>query len=169
MSQTLTIPAGYELDLENSTSTNVVLKKVEKLPNTWAEVRQIEGYYLLCGEPKHHLEWARFPMDHKVGDQNNKLTDGVIAMDTPVFATKEQAEAMQALAKLTHLVKMYNGDWEYKDPCTAYKICYSLLQEDFSIGLSRDKSILFFQKYEKAELFLKNFKDLIIQAKPLIL
>lgn len=169
MAQKLTIPAGYELDLENSTATNVVLKKVEKLPSTWADVRQIEGYHLLCGKAVHHMEWGPIPTEHKVGDKTYKVTIGHIEMVTPVFATKEQAEAMQAIAKLTHLVKIYNGDWVHRPHYYSHRINYNTLKEDFEIISSRQKAILNFGIHEKAELFLKNFKDLIIQAKPLIL
>lgn len=81
------------------------------------------------------------------------------------FATKEQAEASIALAQLSQLLAVYNdGKTELTHYIRIKKGCNTI--KIFSIsGLT---NFLSFKDYETAELFLKNFRSLILTAKPLL-
>lgn len=92
-----------------------------------------------------------------------------------IFPTTEMAKASIAMAQLAQLMKheQYNGsnqdewcDWNDKNN-PKFEICYY----DNEIGIYPNygcKRFLAFKTKEKAELFLKNHRDLIEIAKPLL-
>ena len=86
-----------------------------------------------------------------------------------VFATKEQAEASMALAQLSQLLKVVNGDW-VPDWTNEEESRVSILFYGNKPDLYTQvcSNFLVFKDKETAKLFLEQFHDLIIQAKPLL-
>jgi hypothetical protein len=87
-----------------------------------------------------------------------------------VFATKEQAEAALALAQLSQLKKVYNDnkeiDWT-DNKTDKFAIIFSK-NEPLIIMLSTSNEFLSFNDFKKAEIFLENFKGLILKARALM-
>jgi len=150
----LQIPNGFEIDRENSTAEEIALKPIKKqLPKTWGELGVIHGY------------WVKD--DCEIG--NNSVIPPLLccAETRNTFATGAQAKASIAMAQLSQLRKVYRQGWKPKTWRTVYGIGYS------SAGLEvlvYDYTSVFltFQSKEIAEEFLTNFKDLIIEAAPLL-
>ena len=151
----INVPKGYEIDKDKSTFENIVFKEINKLPSSWGEMCQIDGYYVVsnsCNFGVVYVEEAYF-------DTNPAL-----------FKTKEQAEASIALAQLSQLRDVYRQGWE-PDWSDIYskKYCIDFFDEEIKIYDYRNTNLfLSFQDEETAELFLKNFRYLIEKAKPLM-
>lgn len=152
----ITPPEGYEIDKSKSTFTNIVFKKLpkeDKLPVKWEDLKMIKGFYA-----------------DECSDIYEAINVETIEGNENVFATEEQVQASIALAKLSQLKKVYNGDWEPNwadDNKTKYTII--IIRNDIKIdvcwGVNR---FLAFKTSELRDEFLMNFKDLIEQAKPLL-
>ena len=147
------IPQGYEIDKEKSTFENIVFKlAVKKLPKSWEGLKWIKGF--------------------KVGEHNMivEKKDATYNFNASLFATKEQAEASIALAQLSQLMAVYNDGW-VADFCDCSEVKHIILfNEDLPI-LSQTYSLrnfLAFKDKETAKEFLKNFRSLILTAKPLL-
>jgi len=126
---------------------------IKSLPKTWEELKEISGYYIDAED-----------------DSVNSIQEVKTSSSTQsVFETREQAEASIALAQLSQLKKVYNGDWEADWSKIANKFCL-----EYSSGkiekrvYSATQQFLTFKTSELREEFLKNFRDLIEQAKPLL-
>lgn len=146
------IPEGYEVDTENSTKECIKLKKIEnKLPKTWEEFCKIH--------PRKACE----------GYISVNSTCNVISGYTVDIPNKELAEAMLALCQLIQLRDCYNDGWKpgWTEANVKYVIisCKNELIIDTAWSNNR---ILTFKTAELRDQFLKNFKDLIEIAKPLI-
>lgn len=144
------IPQGYEIDKEKSTFENIVFKEIKKrLPKTWEELDRIQGYYIQSSSRVNRLSVGA---NHS-GNQN-------------VFATKEQAEAAVAMAQLSQLMKVYNDGWKYNGD---WYVAITFFEDEIDIdSFDKVQTFLSFRNYEIANLFLENFRDLIIKAKPLL-
>ena len=149
------VPEGYEIDKEKSTFEKIVFKKVEKeLPNKWANLGRISGYYISSrSEVKQCYNITNFYSE-----------------DKNVFPTKEEAEACIALAQLCQLRDRYNDGWkpDWEDD-GEIKYCI----EFFKGKIDREhhyvtKRVLCFKTRELRDKFLENFRDLIEIAKPLL-
>lgn len=149
------IPEGYEIDKEKSTFEKIVFKEVRKeLPKSWEELGEIEGHYTRS--------------DSSVYPAKSVSTD---RYDKNIFATKEQAEASIALAQLSQLKKVYNGDWvaDWNDSHHS-KWCITFDGDVIDVIISyRICRFLAFKDAKTCDLFLENFRDLIEKAKPLML
>lgn len=127
---------------------------VKPLPKTWEELEELKGYFV-------------------ESSYSNVLsvTDGSITTrNYNVFLTEEQAKASLALAQLSQLMNVYNEGWvpDWKNS-KEKKHVIIFYQEDISLEeYNLTRKFLSFKTKEIAELFLKNFKDLILQAKPLL-
>ena len=150
----ISIPDGYEIDEALSTFENIVFKPtVAALPKTWKELNKIDGYFV-------HSGTAAIVVTGKID---------VTTSNRNIFATKEQAEASTALAQLSQLMQVYNNGWvpDWKDG--NYKYIIELSKDEPRIVHNCTLSaFLAFKNIELAKLFLENFKDLIIIAKPLL-
>ncbi len=150
----INIPEGYEIDKEQSTFENIVFKPVVKtLPKIWEDLNKIDGYFV------------------NSGTANVAGVIDVLAVSTNknIFATEEQAKASIALAQLSQLMQVYNDGWvpDWKDGDWKYII--EGYEDRFVIERrSSWISFLTFKTKELAETFLKNFRDLITIAKPLL-
>ena len=141
------IPKGYEIDKEKSTFENIVFKEVKnELPKTWKELEVIKGYYVTT---------------------HCNITP-VCGNLTNVFATKEQAEASIALAQLSQLREVYRNGWAPDWTDDSLKYCISFLDNKIIVSVYYCNNFLSFQDAETRDLFLENFKYLILTAKPLM-
>lgn len=142
---------GTDAELkELSIQTYPELVKKE-LPKTWDELGKIEGYFI---------------------HTNCKVYGTVSITDyesRDIFATREQAEASIAMAQLSQLIAVYNDGWipDWTDEKCKFVIYFqkNKFVVSHSIGVYR---FMNFKNEETAELFLHNFRDLILTAKPLL-
>ena len=146
------IPKGYEIDKEKSTFETIIFKEVKnELPKTWEELEELKGYYVTT-----HCNITPI-----AGNICKELLN--------TFATKEQAEASLALAQLSQLREVYRNGWkpDWKDG--DYKYCIYFCNDLINTCTNYETSLfLSFQDAETRDLFLENFKDLILIAKPLM-
>jgi hypothetical protein len=125
---------------------------VKELPKNWEELVKVKGYYSNsdCDVQESNIRWTR---------KSSKN----------IFKTYEQAEASIAMAQLSQLMAVYNDGWvaDYNDINFKYAIFY--YKEKIKISdINCGRTFLTFKDKETAELFLHNFKDLILTAKPLL-
>jgi hypothetical protein len=147
------IPEGYEIDQEKSTFEKIVFKEIKKgLPKTWEELIRVKGYYVTSGS---------YPSNcNGVTEKTNKN----------VFATAEQAEAALAMAQLSQLRDAYRQGWK-PDWKNANTKKYVIFYEDSQLKTDYWYTRQYFLSFETsliAQEFLKNFKDLIEKALPLM-
>jgi hypothetical protein len=125
----------------------------KELPKSWEELEGVSGYYI---DDNSKIEFRRNHITHK-SNRN-------------IFSTKEQAEASIALAQLSQLMKVYNdgwvADWE-NDKQLKYIIRF--FNNNITINCYNNYHFFLAFKDEKTrDLFLENFRDLILTAKPLL-
>jgi hypothetical protein len=147
------IPEGYEIDQKKSTFEKIVFKEINKgLPKTWEELIRVEGYYV------------RTAADVSAGSGPSIVTN------RNLFATQEQAEASVALAQLSQLRDAYRQGWkpDWQNHRTKK---YVIFCEDSHFRIDYWYTREYFLSFESlaiAQEFLKNFKDLIEKAQPLM-
>ena len=148
------VPAGYEIDRENSTFEKIVFKKIEReLPKSWEDLYEVGGWF--------------------VDFHSNVVTSGSMRTGDSVknrFPTEEEAEACLALEQLCQLRDRYNYGWkpDWEDD-GEIKYCI----EFFKGKIEKEchyvtKRVLCFRTRELRDKFLENFRDLIKIAKPLL-
>jgi len=130
-----------------------IVKPVKELPKTWKELGEITGYYAnSCSVPR--------PEKNITNSEAHKN----------IFATKEQAEASIALAQLSQLKAVYNdgwvADWDNGN-IVKHVICFCDNVLIASTAWSTS-TFLSFKDKETRDLFLENFRELIMKAKPLM-
>ena len=144
-------PEGYEIDKENSTFEKIVFKKINELPKTWEDLKNISGY-LVSG----FSEIIPSSLINASDSTKNR------------FPTKELAEAVLALAQLLQLRDRYNND---NKGFIFLKNNYCITFVNNSIQKSvyfHSQRILAFRTRELRDEFYDNFKELIEIAKPLL-
>ena len=127
--------------------------KEKELPKSWEELGEIEGYFVTsCSKV--------LPMWSFHRDEDDKN----------VFVTKEQAEASIALAQLSQLIKVYNSGWEadWKIYAQDKFTIHFHLEEITKATAGNTHRFLAFKDAKTRDLFLENFRDLILTAKPLL-
>ena len=127
-----------------------LLKK--ELPKSWEELKEINGYFV--------------DIDSDIYDIKCNLNDSSVKN---IFATKEQAEASIALAQLSQLMAVYNDGWVAN--WKAWKTKYSIIFDEDVIVICEcfnHQRFLTLKDKETAKEFLKNFRSLILTAKPLL-
>lgn len=148
------VPQGYEIDRENSTFECIKFKEVKKeLPKTWKELVRIKGFF--SNRDSEIIEAYTVSMD----DSNRN-----------VFPTKEEAEASISLAQLCQLRDRYNDGWkpDWSDSDEP-KYCIFFDEENAcNVDHYNARRVLHFKSKELADIFLKNFEQLILTAKPLL-
>jgi len=158
MSQELIIkaPEGYEIDLLNSDSTQIVFKKkvvneLEKLPKSWEELPYIDGYYI------------------NVYSRSCTINSNAIDDNKATYPTFELAQASVALAQLLMLRNAWNGNWtpNWGSAEIKYSIRYSGNMQVTATS-SMASRVLTFKTELKAKAFLETFKELIETARPLL-
>lgn len=124
-----------------------------KLPKTWEELGKISG-------------WCVDNDDSRFIHISNTKT---FSANKNLFFSKEQAEASLALAQLSQLKQVYNDGWE--PDYTMHNNKYIIYIFGNCIETSIVTTELNFLAFKTADIrneFLKNFKDLIEIAKPLL-
>jgi len=86
---------GNDAELKELALTTFPELGKKALPKSWEELGIVDGWYV-----KSVSGVSKLQETEKVSFQN-----------TNTFATREQAEASIALAQLSQLMKVYNGDW----------------------------------------------------------
>ena len=150
------IPKGYEIDKEKSTFENIVFKEINISPNSWSGLSVIIGFYV---DATSYIQGISEEAEFSATPENEN-----------VFKTEEQAEASIALAQLSQLRDVYRQGWE-PNWCnkSSGKYCIYFHLDSLSImTFIFGSHFLSFQDRKTAELFLKNFRDLIEKAKPLM-
>jgi len=143
------VPEGYVIDEANSSFTRIVFKRKEKNKVTcWEDLPNVIGYFVDTGA---NVCQTMFQYKN-------------------VFATKEQAEASIALAMLSQLMKDVNDDWipDWTNRLTE-KYSIRFVAEEVTIrAWSVEQCFLAFPSEEIRDTFLKNHKELIMKARPLL-
>jgi len=149
------VPEGYEIDREKSTFESIVFKKVEvkDLPKSWEGLLGVSGCYV---------------------DSNSKVDvfKGCFAKEGTknVFPTRAEAEACLALSQLCQLRDRYNDGWKpdwknEKELKYAIEIFWdNIVKREYECRYK----VLAFKTEELRDEFLKNFRELIWIAKPLL-
>ena len=150
----ITPPEGYEVDKEKSTFDKIVFKKLESnLPMSWEELGEVEGYFIY---------------EHS-GINVHPVIDIAVAYNRNLFPTKEEAEAMRAMAQLCQLRDRWNGGWkpDWEDNTPKYCIVSrkNILYTDFCYNTSAS---IAFKTRELRDKFMETFKDLLEEAKPFL-
>jgi len=139
--KTLQLPEGYELDLENSTKENIVLKEIEKeLPKTFEELELPNTTYVLVNSYWPTLELAR---------ASKALSKLLFLRDEYNGEWKKGDETEDSKVYIIYNFRnKINEDIQYSD--SPYNRPLTFKSERLSAG------------------FIHNFKDLITIALPLL-
>ena len=145
------IPEGWEIDKEKSTFEEIVLKQIKKeLPKRWEDLEVIKGAYTNADGDVY--SYVKRPL------VTNKNT----------FATESQARASIALAQLSQLIEVYRDEWKPESE-NGYRYIINCEKGGLSRGIVIGHSyFLSFQSEQLAKEFLTNFRELIIEAAPLL-
>jgi len=131
--------------------SKIELEKKE-FPKTWEELERISGTYLTIEGNLIHAN----DFEAKIFNKN-------------IFKTEEQAKAAIAMAQLSQLMHVYNDGWvaNWADSNSKYTI--EIFRECvYSSSYCETRKFLAFKTSEIRDEFLKNFKSLILEAKPLL-
>lgn len=146
----IVVPDGYEIDEVKSTFQKIVFKKIP-LPMTWEKLKSINGHYVNNGR-----------VDRCQNGEPREL-------NSDVFPSYEEANAMLAMAKLCQLRDVWNGDWrpDFKDYSSKYVI--NVCSDNLDTTIFQNSSApMAFKTAELRDNFLKTFKDLLTIAKPFL-
>lgn len=148
----ITPPEGYEIDKEASTFEHIVFKPIQKqLPKSWEELDVIKGWFV------------------NTGSEIGYTQVGTYRHNRSVFVTEEQAEASIALAQLTQLREVYRQGWKPNwNEGSAKDVIEKYSGEVVGDSYFNRSFFLAFQSEEVRDQFLKNFKELIEKASPLL-
>lgn len=147
------IPEGFEIDEEKSSFSKIVFKEIDNLPESWDDLKCIKGFYINDNSDFRMCATYTYPKESLKN----------------VWPTKELAQASLALSQLMQLRKVYVKGWipDYLDKRTKYYIRVDNNIPTIFITYSYTAP-LSFPTEELAQRFLRNFKDLIEEAKPLL-
>lgn len=137
----ITIPKGYEIDMEKSTFERIVFKK-KKAINCWEDLENVEGVFITKDS---------CIVNYK-GDNN--------AINKNVFLNEKYAKSALALAQISQLLPYYdsNVDWD------RIIVKYCILRRGNNIYIEMCQSsyyLLAFNSREEAERFLKYNEQLV--------
>ena len=98
------LPEGYVVDLEKTTPTNVVLKKVEKKkPKTWAEIQKEQAKL-----DTHQFYLCPYGSINRYTINSNSTIRNTMSH----VPTQRDAERIRALCQLLVIAHYYNEGWE---------------------------------------------------------
>jgi len=128
-----------------------IVPKKDELPTSWEGLESVKGYYV---NEDCYIENAGCAA---IDDNRN------------VFATIEQTLAAIALAQITQLLKVYNGDWKPDWSNSTYKWCVWKDENVLvKLKLTRFNVTLAFPTEEKCDHFFRHHRELIEKASPLL-
>ena len=140
----ITIPKGYEIDMEKSTFERIVFKKKENTINSWEDLKKIEGYYINTNS---NIAYSGGLLENQEQHKN-------------VFLDRKYVKSALAMAQISQLLPYYdsNVDW---DGATG-KYCITRVGNKIRIETSQSSYYLLAFKYrEEAERFLKYNEQLV--------
>ena len=140
-------PIGYEIDKQKSTFEKIIFKKIPENPKTWEEYCSLmKGktvYYTNC----------------------NNITVSGFSDAHDKFVNKKRADQFIALGKLLQLRDYWVKRSEFKDAIGVFTLSGGVIAtHEFDI----DDYALTFPTQEMADKFINCFRDLIINASPLV-
>ena len=148
---TMTIEEAKSFLGQNESIDNFIYRhfpelKVKPLPKSWEELEEINGFWINQNSliPKAFKE---DPLKH----------------NSNIFHTEKQAKSALAMAQLSQLMAVYNGDWvaDWKD---ASQKKYTIDRCENNIEKNYHTVYYKFLSFKSAEIrneFLKNFESLI--------
>lgn len=150
----------YDIDIisSNNITNNVDDEEMmfNSLPKKWEDIENIKGYYI-CS-------------DSTVYDNMRYKNNNSRYYHRNVFVNEELAQASKALSQLSQLREIYRQGWKPRwlnidEPKFIIRVTMDEIETGVSFTLNQ---FLSFQNYEVRDEFLKNFKDLILEASPLL-
>ena len=152
----INIPEGYEIDKEQSTERQIVLRKIDNRARSWEEYcKKMEGkdsYYF--NEIVGKICSAKFKEDFILSE----------------FVDDEDVVAFVALSKLRKLRKQWIGEWK-PDYNNYSEVKFTIVTAENEIGKGERYTVncsMSFPTEEMRDEFLDCFKDLLEQAKTLL-
>lgn len=137
----ITIPKGYEIDMEKSTFERIVFKKKITI-NSWEDLQKIKGVFI--DYASNIQECEAFQCDE------NKNT----------FLNGKYAKSALALAQISQLLPYYNAKVNWDSFTNKY--CIVRVNKGIAINILQGTySILAFNTKEEAERFLKYNEQLV--------
>lgn len=145
------IPEGYEIDKENSTFENIVLKPIEKKKWRDDKTALIEGYCINFDSKIFHT-----------ATKYNNTSDNY-----NIFAKEKQAKSALAMARISQIMandKRFGGVITDEEMKTPGFVKYAIFRNFFKIEVGEvhwSYAFLSFHTPEQRDLFLKENEDLV--------
>ena len=150
MKRKIILPEGFEVDHNKTTSTEIVLKRVDKckeLPKSWEGLGEIEGAVVSSDSRLRSYGKQHFSNDYK-----------------RIFPSRETANAGGILLpQLLQLRDIYRDGWkpDWTDN-DERKYVIMISENKIYTGLLYTSNKIFaFRNKKTTELFLKNFKPML--------
>ena len=140
----ITIPKGYEIDMEKSTFEIIVFKKKENTINSWEDLKKIEGYYI---NNNSNIAYSGGLLENQEQHKN-------------VFLDRKYVKSALAMAQISQLFPYYDSNVDWGN--AKYKYCID--REYNRILINQWTSVyhvLAFNSREEAERFLKYNEQLV--------
>ena len=153
----INIPEGYEIDREQSTERQIVLKKIEnKRARSWKE----------------YCEKMNGKNSYFYNNAIRRIVDSQFGSEPVLseFEDMEDVETLEAFSKLLRLRKDWVGEWK-PDWTNRNQEKFTLVVEENEIvdGINTSVSCsMCFPTEDMRDEFLDCFKDILEQAKPLL-
>ena len=153
----INIPEGYEIDKEQSTERQIVLRKIEnKSARSWKE----------------YCEKMKGKNSYFYNNAIRRIVDSQFGSEPVLseFEDMEDVETLEAFSKLLRLRKDWVGEWKpdwTNEDQTKFTIISAKNKIDDSIGDFINSPMSFPTKKMRNE-FIVTFKDLLEIAKPLL-
>ena len=153
----INIPEGFEIDKEQSTERQIVLRKIDNRARSWEEYcKKMEGkssyWYDGLFEKVKSSKFGNSPM-------------------LPEFEDKEDVEALVAFCKLIHLRRDWVKEWEpdYENDCEPKFAIITVENKISKEGVNYTvNSSMSFPTEKMRDEFFDTFKDLLEIAKSLL-
>lgn len=152
----INIPEGYEIDKEQSTERQIVLRKIEnKSARSWKE----------------YCEKMKGKDSYFYNNAIRRIVDSQFGSEPVLseFEDMEDVETLEAFSKLLRLRKDWVGEWkpDWESDESKYTIINegNLFVSSLNVAVSSPMS---FPTEEMRDEFLATFKDLLEQAKSLL-
>lgn len=152
----INITEGFEIDKEQSTERQIVLRKIDNRARSWEEY---------CKKMEGKSSYYYDGLFEKV--KSSKFGSSPLLAE---FEDKEDIEILVAFCKLFHLRRDWVGEWK-PDWKNKKQWKFSIVSDTDKIekGIGRTLSrSLSFPTEEMRDEFIETFKDLLENAKPLL-
>ena len=137
----ITIPKGYEIDMEKSTFERIVFKK-KTIINSWEELQKIKGVFIDYASNIQECE------SFQCGENRN------------TFLNEKYAKSALALAQISQLLPYYDSNVDWGN--ATYKYCIDREYNKIAINQwANIYHVLAFNSRVEAERFLKYNEQLV--------